>query len=106
MSRSHIHTPVCSNVGHNSEKYYKRLRASRERAIQNDLIAHGDYDELLFEQAPWNERETGRDGQGYDQDYFDGEFTPHRFWDSRIYGAWGARVKQFDPVLAKKRRSK
>jgi hypothetical protein len=106
MSRSRIHTPVISNHKHKGEKDYKDVRAGKERVAERELIAHGDYDELLFEQAPWNEDDTNRDGRKYDADYYDGEFTPHRFWDSSIYGAWEARAKEYKPDLAKKRRSK
>ena len=62
MSRSRqkswVHKWACAR----SEKFYKRLRASRERIAARLAIHHGDYERAEVEQVRWDEWHTGRDG--------------------------------------------
>ena len=66
MSRSRRSTPIlgiaCSQSG---EKQYKRYRAKKERAKVKEAFAHLRYDDLTFEQEPWDEWDCARDGKKY-----------------------------------------
>ena len=104
MTRSHRHAPVYGRASDRAG-WYKRFRAHLERARLLSRLRHGDYEGLEFELAPWNEYDCPRDGKKWDPDWFNGEVIP-RWWDRRINGAYAARIKEFDPDLAKKRRSK
>jgi hypothetical protein len=62
MSRSHqkswVHKWACAR----SERFYKRLRASRERLAARLALHHGEWEKAEVEQVRWNEFVTGRDG--------------------------------------------
>ena len=102
MSNSRRHAPVCSD---HRLGWYRRFRAHRERARLLQRLRHGNYD-VDFELSPWDEWDCPRDGKQWEPDYFDGEVRPDDWWNNRIHGAYKARIKQFDPDLAAKRRSK
>ena len=63
MSRSYRKTPIFGNCGSGGMPIYKRYRAGRERARVRARIAHGEYDNLDTELAPWNEWDCPRDGK-------------------------------------------
>ncbi len=104
MSDSYRHAPVYGQAA-DSAGWYRRFRAKRERARLRDRLRCWEFEGLEFELFPWNEYDCPRDGKKWDPDWFQGEIVP-RYWDCRIDGAYAARIKIFDPDLAKKRRSK
>lgn len=65
MSRSYQHTPITGVAVSTSEKFYKKLRVGMERCRIRSLFAARRYEEARWEQVPWNEYVTDRDGKCY-----------------------------------------
>lgn len=63
MTRSYKHTPVVGMTTAESDRGYKKMRASRERARERELIAHGEWDALEHELVPWEVWDTDKDGK-------------------------------------------
>jgi hypothetical protein len=63
MSRSYRKTPIIGVCGSDGMRAYKAYRAGQERARVRGKLAHGDYDGLEFELAPWDEWDCPRDGK-------------------------------------------
>lgn len=70
MSNSYKKTPITGQCSSRSSKWYKRIRHGQERAKEKELLAHGDYDNLDAELAPFDDWSDPRDG---------------RFWMPRLY---------------------
>ena len=69
MSDSYIKRPYIHQACSISERWYKRYRAHLERMRLRAKLAHGDYDTVTSELAPWNEWVTDRDGKLYFPEY-------------------------------------
>lgn len=61
MSRSYRKTSITGICATSSERYYKRLRAKKERRAAKLALLQGR--PCGFELVPWDEWETGRDGK-------------------------------------------
>ncbi len=63
MTNSYRHVPIVGFCTGGSEKFYKVIRNRRERVRVRSLLAGREFDMVKFEQVPWDEFATERDGK-------------------------------------------
>lgn len=67
MTNSYRRTPIfgMAQPRAGSMRWYKRLRASRERARLQEALSRGEHEHAEGELAHWNEWDCPRDGKHY-----------------------------------------
>lgn len=64
MSRSRRKTPIIGFAA-DSDRWYKKYRAGKERARLKALLRHQKFDEAMFVLVPWDWWDSCKDGKLY-----------------------------------------